>query len=683
MKTHLFATTALLALAASWPAQAQIVSAALSAETVIVTAAGNPGDAPVVAAARERLSRTPGAVSVVAAESYENRHATGFPDMLRDVPGVLSNKRYGEESRLSIRGSGLDQSFHQRGVLLAQDGVPFADADGFSDFQKVDSQTARHVEVYKGGNALRFGGAQLGGAINMVTNTGKTATAENLLRLEGGSFGTFRGQVAVARDYDGFDFYASASGLVADGFRVNSEQSQARATLNAGYSFGEEQDVRVILYGAEINQQVPGAVNLATALATPEAPGANVVANRWARDQQVARATVQTRWRFNDNLVFEGGVYATGTALFHPISIVIEQNIHTQGAFGRFDWTGDIAGHRADLFAGVSYRQGSNNSRLYNNVGGNKGFKFGDAHQEASGTDIFAEGRFFVTPEVALVAGASWGMATRDYANNLNAANNANKNFEWFAPRAGVIWENDSGIQVYANVTRSVEPPHYGALVQSPFPGFVPVRPQRAWTGEIGTRGRSGDLLWDVTFYHAAVTDELLSFVPTAGLPAAVFNADSTIHQGIEASLDWDLGADLLDGPLRLRQTYAWSDFTFDSDPVYGSNRLPVAPEHQYRVSLRYDAPSGFFVEPGIDWRPFDTFVDYANTLKAPSYVLFNLGAGYRFSESMTLFLDLRNIADTHHVAEFGSVTDARTAQTAVFFPGEGRTIYAGIRTQF
>jgi len=666
-----------LAALAVLPAQAQ------TAESVIVTAAPIPGDPPIVAEARDRLSRTPGAVAVVAAESFENRLATGFPDMLRDVPGVLSNRRYGEESRLSIRGSGLDQSFHQRGVLLAQDGVPFADADGFSDFQKVDAQTARYVEVYKGGNALRFGGAQLGGAINLVTPTGRTAQTPNLLRLEGGSFGTLRGQAAIARDYDGFDFYASASGLTADGFRTHSGQGQARGTLNAGYSFGEEREVRLILYGADIQQEVPGTVSLATALTTPEAPGANVVANRWARDQRIARATLQTRWRFDDGLVFEGGVYATGTALFHPISIVIEQNIHTQGAFGRFDWTGAIGGHRADLFAGVSYRQGSNNSRLYNNAGGARGLKFGDARQGASGTELFAEGRFFATDRLALVLGGSWGRAERDYVNRLNAANNASKTFDWFAPRLGLLWEDDTGAQVYANVTRSVEPPHYGALVQSPFPGFVPVAAQRAWTGEIGTRGRSGTFLWDVAFYRAAVTGELLSFLPAAGLPAAVFNAESTIHQGVEASLDWDLDETLLGGPLRLRQTYAWSDFRFDSDRVYGNNRLPVAPEHQYRVSLRYDHPSGFFIEPMLDWRPLATFVDHANTLTAPGYVLVHLGAGLRLENGVSLFLDLRNLADKRHVAEFGAVTDARTAQTAVFYPGEGRAVFAGLGYRF
>ena len=83
------------------------------------------------------------------------------------------------------------------GVLLAQDGVPFADADGFSDFQKIDPLGARFVEVYKGGNALRFGGAQLGGAINFVTPNGKTAQSPVLARVEAGA----QGEHKLARGY--------------------------------------------------------------------------------------------------------------------------------------------------------------------------------------------------------------------------------------------------------------------------------------------------------------------------------------------------------------------------------------------------------------------------------------------------------------------------------------------------
>ncbi|HVK79821.1 MAG TPA: TonB-dependent receptor, partial [Verrucomicrobiae bacterium] len=64
-------------------------------ETIIVTARPNPEDPPVVAEARDNLSRTPGAVSVVANESFEARASTGLPDLMRDVPGVLAQRRYG------------------------------------------------------------------------------------------------------------------------------------------------------------------------------------------------------------------------------------------------------------------------------------------------------------------------------------------------------------------------------------------------------------------------------------------------------------------------------------------------------------------------------------------------------------------------------------------------------------
>ena len=213
-RSRLCATVSAFSLACllSSGAEAQTALGAISgADTVIVTANANAGEPAIVAQARERLSRTPGAVSVVSAEASQDRLSVGFPDLLRDVPGVLSNKRYGEESRLSIRGSGIDQSYHQRGVLIAQDGVPFADADGFSDFQKVDALGARYIEVYKGGNALRFGGAQLGGAINLVSPTGRTAISPNLLRVEGGSYGTLRGTGAVAREFGNWDVYAAVS----------------------------------------------------------------------------------------------------------------------------------------------------------------------------------------------------------------------------------------------------------------------------------------------------------------------------------------------------------------------------------------------------------------------------------------------------------------------------------------
>ncbi|MGH1559926.1 TonB-dependent receptor plug domain-containing protein [Caulobacter segnis] len=93
--------------------------------SVIVTARLNPEDPPVVATARKRLSETPGAVSVISQESYINRQTLALDcDMLRDAPGVYAQRKWGGDIRISIRGSGIGNANHNRGLLIAQDGVP-------------------------------------------------------------------------------------------------------------------------------------------------------------------------------------------------------------------------------------------------------------------------------------------------------------------------------------------------------------------------------------------------------------------------------------------------------------------------------------------------------------------------------------------------------------------------------
>jgi iron complex outermembrane receptor protein len=683
------ATGAIAALATAMPAHAEDLPAVYAAKTIIVTATPNPEDPPVVAATRARLSRTPGAVSVVSNENYERRTAQGFADLLRDVPGVLVQKRFGEESRLSIRGSGIGQAYHQRGVLFAQDGVPYADADGFSDFQKINALGARYIEVYRGGNALRFGTAQLGGAINLVTPNGKTAQSPNMVRIEGGAFNTLRAGAAIARTAGQWDFHFAGNGMRSDGYRDHSEQEQARGSLNIGYSFDPDREVRLIVSGASIRQAVPGTLTLADALSRPRMANPNSVANDWRRDVDVVRGTLQTRWRFDDALVFEGGVYATRDSLWHPIPVVLDNKNHTEGLFGRFDWTGDIGSLKSDLFFGGHYRRGHLQSRVSLNSGGRPGpFLIGSGEQRAEALDLFIEGRLFVTDGLALVGGGSYGRATRDFTNNLNPTKSAERSYDWLAPRLGLLYETGGGIQLYANYTRSVEPPIYDSLVQSSFAGlgFVPLDAQTAWTSEIGARGKAGRLTFDLTAYRSRLRGEILNYTVIPGIPAPNFNAGRTVHQGIEAALDWrivDGGG--TGGSLLLRQSYTFSDFRFSGDAVYGDNRLPVVPKHQYRAELKYAGADGFFIAPAIEWRPQSVYVDYANSFKAPGYAVLSLNAGWSMGNGLDLFVDARNLTGKKYAAEFSAITNAANPATnsAIFYPGECRAVFAGLSFRY
>ena len=649
---------------------------------VVIVGQRDRSNPAVVLRARAQANETPGAVAVVSREQYADHFAMHLGDALHAVPGVYVEKRWGEDVRLSIRGSGVGNASHNRGVVLAQDGVPFNQADGFGDFQEIDLLSARYIEVFKGGNAIRFGGATMGGAIQLNTPTGHDAPARNEVRLESGSFQTWRAHGEVARVWGDYDLWMGATALAADGWREQSAQASRRFSVNAGRALGEGREVRVLLSAADIRNDIPGALSLTEALDRPTSAAAANVARNYRRDMTALRGSVQTRWRFNDAWLFEGGVYGAVKDLDHPISVVIDQRSVNVGAFGRFDWTGRLGGLNADLFFGAWLRDGRLDGLTFQNVAGARGALTGDGVQRATAVDAFAEGRLFVTERLALVAGGSWGRATRDYDDHLVPARGASKDFDWFAPRIGLLWDDGEGRQAFANLTRSVEPPNFSALVQTPFPRFVPVEAQEAWTMEIGTRGRRGPLSWDVALYRMAVRNELLTFLTAPDIPAATFNAGRTVHQGLEAGLDWVVWRDGAHRQLKLHQTYAWTDLKFDGDPHYGDSRLPTVPEHHYHAELSYRA-GAWSIAPSVEWSPKASWVDYANTLKSPGFVVWSLDATWTVSPTVKLFLDARNLTDERYVANASAVTDARVAPTAVFWPGEGRSVFVGVRSAF
>jgi iron complex outermembrane receptor protein len=421
--------------------------------------------------------------------------------------------------------------------------------------------------------------------------------------------------------------------------------------------------VRLLVSGGDIHQEIPGSVSLSDALTKPQAANSSSVALNYQRNMQSIRTTLQTKWRLDESTVFEGAVYGTWKDLDHPIFQVIDQQSRNYGAFGRFDWQGQVAGMRADAFYGAWYRQGDLDAKQWANLDGQQNGLRARSFQNGKGLDVFGEGRLFVTDRLALVAGGTWGRAERDYqsyvvpgvAGTIDLT--VDKTFDWFAPRAGLLWEGEGGEQVFANVTRSVEPPNFSALSPTA-DGYQPLVPQEAVTWEVGTRGRRGPVTWDVTAYRADLDHELLNFVidNALGIPASTFNAGPTVHQGIEAGVDWRIAPQW-----RLRQTYAFSDFFFDGDKVYGENDLPVVPPHLYRAELRYDH------------------------LKSPSYTVANLNMGWTVRRRLTVFADVRNLFDEAYVSNFSAVTDAQRpgVSTAVFFPGEGRSAYVGVRMSY
>ncbi|WP_287034601.1 TonB-dependent receptor plug domain-containing protein, partial [Methylobacterium sp. CG09_land_8_20_14_0_10_71_15] len=249
---------------------------------------------PSVDRQRAVLAGTVGSVAFVDAATLQDRYANTLRDVLKDVPGVYVQERYGQELRLSVRGSGIARAFHLRGIELLQDGIPLNLADGSGDFYQVDPLALRSVEVYKGGNALTFGATTLGGAVNVVTPTAYTALAPNILRVDGGSFGTIREQAQMSRIDGPLDVLVNATLTNSDGFRAHEAQATKNFNVNIGYRIAPDIETRFYLGTYLTDQKLPGTLTLGQSLTTPTLANPAAISGNQSRKVETERIANRT-----------------------------------------------------------------------------------------------------------------------------------------------------------------------------------------------------------------------------------------------------------------------------------------------------------------------------------------------------------------------------------------------------
>ncbi|WP_447760659.1 TonB-dependent receptor family protein [Sphingopyxis panaciterrae] len=663
MKTCAYRAVPLLALASclvAIPAHAEDADS-----TIIVTA-------PIaVDAAEERAARTPGGTDVVSYEDYADKSVVSLRDALAFSPGVYLQPRFGQEVRISIRGSGLSRGYHMRGLTLLQDGIPINLADDNGDFQELEPIFFDHLEVYRGANALRFGSGTLGGAINGVTPTGRTA-AGIYLRADGGSFDSARGLFAAGVAGEQVDAWGALGADTSDGDRDHAKRRSIRFHGNVGMRFNDIVSTRFYASFNRIDQQLPGALTRFEALTTPRKANAGAVALDQARDIDSLRLQNRTSFDFGA-ATLDVGAFVNAKSLHHPIYQLIDQKSVDRGAFFRLDYADGPIG--ATL--GGELRVGDVNSRRFLNIAGKRGAKTFDAKQDARTATLYGEVRVKPVDTLTLVAGGIYADAMREQVErfNMGPVNTIGRaDFDAFSPKIGVLFEPAPGVQFYGNYSRSVEFPGFIELAQ--VSAFVPLDAQRAWTAEIGTRGRSGIASWDLSLYRADIKGELLQYTVGADIPASTFNAQRTRHEGVEAALeiaptDW----------LRLRQVYTYSNFRFRSDVEFGDNRLPVVPRHVYRAELRIGSDA-LHIAPNFEWVPDGPFADYRNLVRTPGYALIGITGGARVTEGIDAFVDIRNITGKRAIGDI-SAAIAVTGTSAIYYPVERRAVSAGLRARF
>jgi iron complex outermembrane receptor protein len=627
--------------------------------TIIVTGRAAADQAEVTA------NQTAGGTDIVSHQDYADKTIVSLRDTLAFSPGVYTQPRFGQEIRISIRGSGLSRGFHMRGLTLLQDGIPINLADDNGDFQELEPIFFDHLEVYRGANALRFGSGTLGGAVNGVTPTGDNAPGL-YLRGDVGSFDFYRGLASFGAGDQDANAWAAISADSHKGDRQHARRDSIRFHGNVGLKISDFISTRFYGSMTTLDQELPGAMTRATALTAPRS--GNFIGDQ-ARDINSIR--IQNRTRFNwGNSHLDVGAFLNSKELYHPIFQVVDQVSTDRGVFARYDRAGNVW----SMTLGGESRWGSIDAKRFVNLNGKRGVLTFDADQTARTTNIYGEIRVSPIENLTVIAGGIYADGFRRQAQIVPIAVTAQASFDAVSPKMGVLWEPAGEIQFFANYSKSTEFPTFVELAQ--IAAFVPVRAQTAWTSELGTRGTLGWVSWDVAVYRANIKREMLQFTVGPDIPAATFNADKTRHQGVEAAFsatptNW----------LRFRQIWQYSDFRFVGDAQYGDNRLPVVPKHVLRSELRLGGDN-LHISPNVEWVPQGAWADYRNTTRNAGYTLLGVSAGARIKNGVDIFVDARNLAGVKAIGDVSAAVVA-TPASAIYYPVERRAIYGGVRARF
>ena len=695
--------TALLGLALACPTMAQAQGMELG--QVLISAEDRSGTDAAVEDAKVRLAGVPGGTNVVDMRQPLQGRVASNQDVLAYQPGVYAQSAGNEGVKISIRGSGINRApgAHASGLYTMLDGLPLTGPGG-TPYELLEPLWVDHVEVLRGANGFDRGSLALGGAIDYVSHTGYDAPKLQV-RYATGSHGYQQRQVSSGQVLGDLDYYVSLTDSNADGYQDHTASESKGLIANFGYRFNPNLETRFYIRYRETDNDLAGRVTKHSIEHNTRAANPAYVSRDDSRKQPGSTfiGNKTTFYIDDDSSIQTGLVYHD-----YPMDLREGPNrlkVAYTDVSGTFDYK------RRDTLWGMESRSnvGLRVTKHLPNDGASEfvriptgntaayvpGTRMRNFTYQGSDTVMHFGNDLEIADDLWLTTGLAAIYTRRESAVTYPQSGGKTSMNDWdYAPRLGLRYQVTPDLQVFGNLSRSVEAPHPWSLIYSSNVRFptgsgaatgtqrdpIKLQNQTATTLELGGRGESALGEWSLAWYYAQVRHELLSVLPDAtAVTPYELNASPTVHQGVEASLNSKLWSSADGQQLSLRQAYTFSDFHYRDDDRFGDNRLPGLPMHYYQGELRYDWPQGFFAALNTQLVS-KVAVDYANSYYADPYALFGATLGYNAPKGdWQTWVDMRNLTNKHYAATVTPGYDDKGLDAARSTPGEGMGVYVGV----
>jgi len=665
---------------------------------------------------QETLRQVPGGTNLIDLDQQRGSQST-VAKVLDFEPGIIIQEFFGgnDQPRINIRGSGIQDNPVSRGIQLLQDGLALNQADGSFIIGLLDPEQAQYVSIYRGSNALRYGGTTLGGAIDFSQRN--ALNSPNSINLEGGTWNSRKAAISMGHTLtDEWDMYLRASHQQSDGWRTHSGGERSNLALNFGYDRGWWNNRSYVNY-TDNKFDIPFLLTKERALSDPRSvigdyadPNnksiedfLNVRTRRPMRDTQQFRVANKTTW-YGDATNSTLGFYGERVDdKFKNPAWQANTKATNYGMDAYADHTLTWASGRKTRFEGfVSANTGSmpRDYWLVHPDDGSLVRSFGDLDLDASNVVMGGQILQDLTDTVQAQVAAQYVYNRREITDK-RAPGLLDSTFDYkaFNPKLGLIWKPSENQRYYANISRSSEAPTFWQLVDLG-PGSVPASPsslylttkplkmQEATTFEIGTAQQYDLFSWEATYFYSRVKNELIAEVQNFAIDGTTVNYDhDSIHQGIELSFNARTpgGVFRKSDYLTFRGVYNYSDFRFKGGR-YDGNRIAGVPVHLLmgEIGYQFDEKLGFSLN--ARWQPQDTHIDHYNGgLKQDKYLLLGANITYKPSKQWEFYLDLHNLTNetyqTAYVVRGLSAEDVNSGLSAPsFVPGPTFHAFAGVR---
>jgi vitamin B12 transporter len=212
----------------------------------------------VVTATRTETPAGQAGASVTAftASDLEQRQAPLVADLLRASPGVMFVRAGGLGTVTSLFVRGGESNYNK--VLL--DGIPLNEPGGTFNFSNLTTDNLERVEIVRGAHSALFGSDAMASVVQLFTkqpdrSRGKPQTQ---LSLEGGTYGTWRGNAAVSGAAGALDYSLGAARFTTDNNVPNNALENTTLSANVGVALNGSATLRFIGRGELEHVGTPG-----------------------------------------------------------------------------------------------------------------------------------------------------------------------------------------------------------------------------------------------------------------------------------------------------------------------------------------------------------------------------------------------------------------------------------------